>query len=68
VVTDPVGAQNATKNGVACAQDARWILYGFLGGSTVAQFDMGPILRKRISLIGTTLKTRTIEYKADLLA
>ena len=29
---------------------------------------MGPILRKRISLIGTTLKSRTIEYKADLLA
>lgn len=44
------------------------MLYGFMGGSVASQFDMGPILRKRISLIGTTLKSRTIDYKAALLA
>lgn len=43
-------------------------MYGFLGGRFAQQFDMGPILHKRISIIGTTLKTRTLEYKADLLA
>ena len=33
-----------------------------------ASFDMGPILRKRISIIGTTLKSRSIDYKAALLS
>jgi NADPH:quinone reductase-like Zn-dependent oxidoreductase len=43
------------------------VLYGFMGGSKCDNFDLGFILRKRVSLIGTTLKSRTIEYKAKLL-
>jgi tumor protein p53-inducible protein 3 len=67
MIADPVGAQNASKNSVCCALDARWVLYGFLGGSMCQNLDIGFILRKRVSLIGTTLKSRSIEYKARLL-
>ena len=47
--------------------DCRWILYGFLGGSKVPEFDMSLLLRKRIQLIATTLKNRSDQYKADLI-
>ena len=39
-----------------------------MGGSACENFDMGPLLRKRISLIATTLKSRSTEYKADLIS
>ena len=48
--------------------DCRWVLYGFLGGSMCENFDMRPLLAKRISLIATTLKSRSDAYKADLIA
>ena len=59
VIADPVGAQNAAQNQKSAALDCRWILYGFLGGSVCQNFDMGPLLRKRIQLIATTLKSRS---------
>ena len=48
IILDPIGAESIAKNSVCCATDARWVLYGFLGGSAAEHFDMGPILRKRI--------------------
>ena len=68
VIADPVGAQNVATNQKSAAMDCRWILYGFMGGSACENFDMGPLLRKRISLIATTLKSRSNEYKADLIS
>ena len=47
--------------------DCRWVLFGFLGGSKVPEFDMSLLLRKRIQLIATTLKSRSDGYKADLI-
>ena len=68
IIADPVGAQNVDKNQKSAALDCRWILYGFMGGSNCANFDMGPLLRKRIQLIATTLKSRSNEYKANLIS
>ena len=67
VIADPVGAQNVSINAKCAAMDCRWILYGFLGGSKVPEFDMSLLLRKRIQLIATTLKNRSDQYKADLI-
>lgn len=46
--------------------DSKWILFGLLSGGNV-NLNLGAVLAKRISLISTTLKTRSEEYKADLV-
>ena len=68
IIADPVGAQNADTNQKSAALDCTWVLFGFLGGFMCANFDMGPLLRKRIKLVATTLKSRSVTYKADLIA
>ena len=67
IIADPVGAQNVSINAKCAAMDCRWVLYGFLGGSKVPEFDMSLLLKKRIQLLATTLKNRSDQYKADLI-
>jgi NADPH:quinone reductase-like Zn-dependent oxidoreductase len=68
VVADPVGASNAARNQAALAFDGRWVLYGFLGGADIANFNLRPMLMKRLSLLVTSLKSRSDDYKRELLA
>lgn len=46
--------------------DSKWILFGLLSGGNV-NMNLGALLAKRISMISTTLKTRSDQYKADLV-
>ena len=48
VIADPVGAQNVVANQKSATVDSRWVLYGFLGGAMCENFDMRPLLAKRI--------------------
>ena len=41
---------------------------GALGGARVEGISMAPILRKRLQLTGTTLRSRSIAYKHELVA
>ena len=67
IITDPVAASNAARNIASLAIDGKWVLYGTMGGRIVENFDMGALLAKRGTLQATTLKTRSAEYKTDLL-
>jgi len=74
IVLDCVGQSHWFKNINAIAVDGRLVSYGFLSGAQVKPqdennpaFNLAPILRKRISVIGTTLRTRSNEYKAELI-
>ena len=49
------------------ALDARWVLIGLMGGRE-ATLDLAKVLAKRISLLGSTLRTRDADFKATLLA
>lgn len=66
LILDFVGASYWEKNLTAIKIDGRWILIGVLGGSTVENVNLGALLGKRISLIGTLLTPRSDEYKAEL--
>jgi putative PIG3 family NAD(P)H quinone oxidoreductase len=68
VLLDFIGAEYFHKNIDSLATDGRWILIGSMGGLKVQDLNLGQILSKRLSLTGTTLRARTLEYKADLLA
>src|SRR5690606_22749117 len=49
------------------AQDGRWVLIGLMGGRN-AELDLAKVLVKRLQLTGSTLRTRSADFKAGLLA
>ncbi|XP_041463513.1 quinone oxidoreductase PIG3-like [Lytechinus variegatus] len=67
IVLDCVGGSYWEKNVKAMAPDATWVLYGLMGGPKVEGALLGAVLRKRISIRGTTLRPRSDEYKAELI-
>ena len=67
VILDPVGANYAALNVKLLGVDGRWVLIGLMGGRE-AQLDLAQILGKRIQLLGSTLRTRDDQFKADLLS
>ena len=66
VVLDPVGASYAALNAELLAVDGRWVLIGLMGGRE-ATVDLAKVLRKRIQLTGSVLRTRSADFKAELL-
>jgi NADPH:quinone reductase-like Zn-dependent oxidoreductase len=67
VILDPVGASYAAHNLKLLAQDGRWVIIGLMGGRK-AELDLALLLGKRIQMIGSTLRNRDAESKAQLLA
>ena len=67
VILDPVGRSHAAANADLLSLDARWVIFALLSGSTVDSFDLAAIYRKRASLTGTQLRSRTAEYKTALV-
>ena len=64
----PVGNSYFAENCACLAVDGRYILYGMLSGQT-EDLDpgvLGKLLAKRISLLPTTLRSRSDSYKAEL--
>ncbi|WP_426141583.1 NAD(P)H-quinone oxidoreductase [Pseudomonas sp. DWP3-1-2] len=66
VILDPVGGDYAPLNVKLLAVDGRWVLIGLMGGRQ-AQLDLAQVLGKRIQLLGSTLRSRDDQFKADLL-
>ncbi|MEX6504328.1 NAD(P)H-quinone oxidoreductase [Pseudomonas zhanjiangensis] len=66
VILDPVGGDYAALNLELLARDGRWVNIGLMGGRQ-AQLDLALVLGKRIQLIGSTLRNRDDQFKADLL-
>ena len=64
VILDLVGAAYFQQNLDSLALKGRLILVGLTGGST-AEFNLGIALYKRLKIIGTALRARSIEEKAD---
>jgi NADPH:quinone reductase len=62
VVIDLVGAAVLAGNLAALATRGRLVLVGMLGG-TSGSLDLNLMLRKRITIVGTTLRARPIEEK-----
>ncbi|PRA59048.1 MULTISPECIES: zinc-binding dehydrogenase [Pseudomonas] len=65
VILDPVGANYAGLNLKVLARDGRWVLIGLMGGRD-AKVDLAQVLAKRVQVIGSTLRNRDDQFKADL--
>ena len=67
VILDFVGASYWESHMKCIATDGRLVLLGSMGGAvTNNPLDLGPLLRRRISIISSTLRTRSLEYKRQL--
>ncbi len=67
VILDVVGAKYLARNVDALAPDGRLVVIGLLGG-TKAELDLGALLRKRGRVIATSLRSRSPESKAQIVA
>ncbi|MFS2161163.1 NAD(P)H-quinone oxidoreductase [Pseudomonas sp. Pseusp122] len=67
VVLDPVGANYAALNLKVLGVDGRLVLIGLMGGRK-AELDFAQVLGKRIQILGSTLRSRSDQFKADLLS
>nr|WP_302475296.1 zinc-binding dehydrogenase [Pseudomonas koreensis] len=67
VILDPVGGSYSALNLKLLAQDGRWVLIGLMGGRE-AKLDLAQVLSKRVQLLGSTLRSRDDQFKADLFS
>jgi putative PIG3 family NAD(P)H quinone oxidoreductase len=67
MILDPVGAKYAALNLQLIGNDGRWVMIGLMGGRK-GELDFGSLLAKRVQLIGSTLRSRDLDYKAGLMA
>lgn len=68
VVLDFVGGAYFANNLKSLSLDGRLVSLAALGGARVENISLAPILRKRLQITGTTLRSRSPEYKAALVA
>ena len=68
IILDFVGGPYLQQNLQAAATDARIVSLAALGGARASDFSMAPFLRKRIQLTGTTMRSRTDDYRQRLTA
>ena len=65
VILDMVGAAYTEKNLKSLALDGRLVQIAFLQGAK-CELDMTPIMVKRLTFTGSTLRPRTVEQKAAI--
>jgi putative PIG3 family NAD(P)H quinone oxidoreductase len=68
VILDMVGGPYLQKNVSALAPDGRLVQIAFLQGSKVKDFDFMSVMLKRLTLTGSTLRSRPLATKAAIAA
>lgn len=66
IIVDFIAGPYFKKNIESLKTDGRLIILASLGGGKVDEFDMRKILVKRLSVIGSTLRSRSLEYQVKL--
>jgi putative PIG3 family NAD(P)H quinone oxidoreductase len=67
VVLDSIGAPYLERNLRSLAVNGRLVLIGLMGGART-EIGLGPLLVRRLQLIGSTLRARPVEEKASIVS
>lgn len=67
IILDCIGGSCWEKNVDCLAIDGQWVLYGLMGGRTMQGDLLGKLLSKRGQLLASLLRSRSLQYKADLV-
>jgi NADPH2:quinone reductase len=68
VVLDMVGGTYLQRNLSVMAAEGRLVQIGFLQSAMAANFDLRPIMLRRLTLTGSTLRARSVAQKAEIAA
>ena len=68
VVLDMVGGPYIARNIRSLGMDGRLVLIAFLQGSKVDDFDFVPVLVRRLTIAGSTMRPRTTAQKGAIAA
>jgi putative PIG3 family NAD(P)H quinone oxidoreductase len=66
VILDHIGAKYLTQNLAALATGGRLVEIGLMGGAK-AEMNLGLLLTRRLAVIGSTLRGRSVEEKAAIV-
>jgi NADPH:quinone reductase len=66
VVLDMVGGTYLQRNMSVMAAEGRLVQIGFLQSATVENFDMRPIILRRLTVTGSALRARSVQQKAEV--
>ena len=67
IILDTIGGDYIARNIKAARYDARLIQLAFNAGSRI-EIDLMPVMLKRLSFTGSTLRSRSDQFKADVAA
>ncbi|MDA1183294.1 MAG: NAD(P)H-quinone oxidoreductase [Acidobacteria bacterium] len=66
LVLDIVGGEYFARNIAVLALDGRLVEIGLMGGTVSATVDLGVVLRRRLTITGSTLRARGVEEKGAI--
>lgn len=66
IILDMIGAAYFERNLKALARDGRLSIIAFLGGAVTERANLLPIMLKRLTVMGSTLRPRTAEEKREI--
>lgn len=66
VIIDFIGDGYFTQNINCLARDGRLVQLATMGGNVVNDFNLGKVLMKRITIFGSTLRSRNLPYQIKL--
>ena len=66
LVLDHIGASYFERNVKSLAVDGRLVQIGLMGGGTSATLDLNQVLRRWLTVTGSTLRNRTVEQKGEI--
>jgi putative PIG3 family NAD(P)H quinone oxidoreductase len=66
VILDVIGAAYLERNLATLARDGRLVVIGMQGGVR-AELDLNTMLSRRLTVMGTTLRSRPVEQKAEIV-
>jgi putative PIG3 family NAD(P)H quinone oxidoreductase len=66
VILDMVGGDYIARNVAALAPDGRLVQIAFLKGAKIAEMNFMPVMLKRLTITGSTLRPRSVDEKAAI--
>ena len=67
VILDPVLGTFFNCNLECLGMDSRWVIYGAMGGVKIKEANMMKLMSKRASILTSTLRNRSDDYKTGLV-
>lgn len=66
LVLDIVGGEYVARHIAVLAVDGRLVQIGLMGGAASATVDLGVVLRRRLTITGSTLRARAVQQKGAI--